>query len=37
MDWSLDAGAHFHRTDLQVHTPRDSSWTGGRPTDDLGR
>jgi type III restriction enzyme len=23
-----DKGAHFHRCDLQVHTPRDLSWTG---------
>lgn len=23
---ALDAGAHFHRTDLQVHTPRDANW-----------
>lgn len=26
-----DAGAHFYRTDLQVHTPRDANWTGPRP------
>ena len=24
----MDAGAHFHRCDLQVHTPRDSQWAG---------
>ncbi|MDO8732119.1 MAG: AAA family ATPase [Actinomycetota bacterium] len=23
-----DKGAHFYRCDLQVHTPRDSNWTG---------
>jgi len=32
-----DAGAHFHRTDLQVHTPRDNQWSGGRPTSDQDR
>jgi hypothetical protein len=25
----MDKGAHFHRCDLQVHTPRDHNWTGG--------
>ncbi|WP_197520925.1 PHP domain-containing protein [Bradyrhizobium icense] len=25
----MDKGAHFHRCDLQVHTPRDQNWTGG--------
>lgn len=24
----MDRGAHFHRTDLQVHSPRDQAWTG---------
>lgn len=24
-----DKGAHFFRCDLQVHTPRDTNWTGG--------
>ena len=24
----MDHGAHFYRTDLQVHSPRDRSWTG---------
>lgn len=23
-----DDGAHFHRTDFQVHTPRDANWSG---------
>jgi chromosome segregation protein len=33
----MDKGAHFHRCDFQVHTPRDCDWTGGRPLDDEGR
>lgn len=24
----IDKGAHFYRCDLQVHTPRDTNWTG---------
>ncbi len=28
----MDKGAHFHRCDFQVHTPRDKRWTGNRPT-----
>ena len=24
----MDKGAHYYRTDLQVHTPRDSRWSG---------
>ena len=24
----MDEGAHFHRCDFQVHTPRDRQWTG---------
>jgi chromosome segregation protein len=24
----MDHGAHFYRTDLQVHSPRDRNWTG---------
>src|SRR4051812_38896176 len=27
----MDHGAHFFKTDLQVHTPRDPRWTGVRP------
>ncbi len=23
-----DKGAHYHRCDLQVHSPRDRQWTG---------
>jgi chromosome segregation protein len=33
----MDRGAHFHRCDFQVHTPRDSNWSGPRPTDDESR
>jgi type III restriction enzyme len=33
----MDKGAHFFKCDLQVHSPRDTNWTGDRPTDDLGR
>src|SRR2546427_9125425 len=30
-----DKGAHFHKCDFQVHTPRDSNWQGaGAVTDD---
>ena len=27
----MDKGAHFHRCDFQVHTPRDINWQGFRP------
>ncbi len=31
----MDSGAHFYKTDLQVHTPRDTNWDGaGAITDD---
>ena len=33
----MDAGAHFHRCDFQVHSPRDINWTGPRPTTDEDR
>ncbi len=33
----VDSGAHFHRCDFQVHTPRDVNWIGPRPTDDAER
>lgn len=33
----MDAGAHFHRCDFQVHTPRDINWTGPRPTSEEDR
>lgn len=29
-----DRGAHFYRSDLQVHTPRDAQWKGKRATSD---
>ena len=25
---SMDKGAHYHKCDLQVHTPRDRQWNG---------
>jgi type III restriction enzyme len=28
----MDKGAHFHRSDFQVHTPRDLRWTGPNAT-----
>ena len=30
----LDDGAHFHRCDFQVHTPRDRQWTGANQVSD---
>jgi chromosome segregation protein len=31
----MDKGAHFHKSDFQVHTPRDTNWQGaGAVTDD---
>ena len=27
----MDAGAHFHCCDLQIHTPRDNDWVGDCP------
>jgi chromosome segregation protein len=27
----MDKGAHFHKCDFQVHTPRDLNWKGARP------
>ncbi len=32
-----DSGAHFHKCDLQTHTPRDPDWSGPKPTSDDGR
>lgn len=32
-----DHGAHFHRTDFQVHTPRDARWKGQRPKNEAER
>lgn len=33
----MDRGAHLHRCDFQVHTPRDPNWTGERPVSDEDR
>ncbi len=33
----MDKGAHFHRCDFQVHTPRDKQWSGAVPQDDAER
>ena len=33
----MDKGAHFRRTDLQVHTPRDNQWNGAGHTADADR
>lgn len=33
----MDSGAHFHRCDLQVHSPRDPQWVGARPESDEDR
>jgi type III restriction enzyme len=30
----MDQGAHFYKTDLQVHTPRDANWDGDGGTTD---
>ena len=30
----MDKGAHFHRCDFQVHTPRDQHWHGARHVTD---
>jgi chromosome segregation protein len=30
----VDSGAHFHKSDLQTHSPRDPSWSGTKPTTD---
>lgn len=29
----MDKGAHVYKTDLQIHSPRDSNWTGCRPVE----
>lgn len=33
----MDRGAHFHRCDFQVHSPRDRSWTGNNAVSDEDR
>jgi len=30
----MDKGAHFYRTDFQIHSPRDRNWTGCKPVTD---
>src|SRR5271165_2692901 len=30
----MDNGAHFHKCDFQVHTPRDINWEGARAVTD---
>src|SRR5688572_7473629 len=37
MSITMDSGAHFHKCDFQVHTPRDLNWEGERPTTDVER
>src|ERR1700684_3157613 len=32
-----DKGAHFHKCDFQVHTPRDAGWSGGDAVTDVER
>ncbi len=32
-----ESGAHFHRCDFQVHTPRDINWKGQRPESEEAR
>jgi chromosome segregation protein len=33
----MDDGAHYFKTELQVHTPRDGGWNGKRPVTDEDR
>lgn len=33
----MDKGAHFYKCDFQVHTPRDTQWSGGDAISDAGR
>ena len=33
----MDKGAHFHKTDFQVHTPRDPGWVGAKPVNNTER
>jgi chromosome segregation protein len=33
----IDKGAHYHRCDFQVHSPRDRQWTGADCVTDDGR
>src|SRR5258707_6594420 len=34
---AMDKGAHFHRCDFQVHTPRDRQWDGPVPSNEESR
>lgn len=34
---TMDKGAHFHKTDFQVHTPRDTNWEGDPAATDAER
>ena len=33
----MDKGAHFHKCDFQVHTPRDRQWNGPEAITDVER
>lgn len=33
----MDKGAHFYKSDFQVHTPRDAQWSGGEAVTDAER
>lgn len=33
----MDKGAHFYKSDFQVHTPRDAQWSGGDAVTDAER
>lgn len=33
----MDKGAHFYKSDFQVHTPRDARWSGGEAVTDAER
>ncbi len=33
----MDKGAHFYKSDFQVHSPRDINWDGPRPASELDR
>ncbi len=37
MSVDRDQGAHFYRTDFQIHSPRDLNWTGCKPVSPEGR
>src|SRR5216683_1575020 len=33
----MDKGAHFYKCDFQVHTPRDTGWSGANAVTDVER